>query len=154
RGLSGAGPEPPAVARVDRHRLLRREQPALRLPHAGRIVLVLAVAGSASLRRLARRAGCLRRAARHGPRRGQHGNFTLSHPSSTPRGLVWRLLLAGATSVAPLHAQPVPQAPADPLPPAQRIDGYYERRATPEPAAPGADPVDDTAPAADRLASD
>lgn len=78
----------------------------------------------------------------------------MSSTFRTSRGLLWPLLLVGATSVTPLQAQTVPQDPANPLSPAQRIDGYYERRATSAPAMPETDPVTGTSPAADRLASE
>jgi len=53
-----------------------------------------------------------------------------------------------------VHAQTLPPDPANPQSPAQRIEGYYERRATAEPVAPEADPLtapetDATRPAAD-----
>lgn len=73
---------------------------------------------------------------------------------STPRGLVWPLILAGATSAGSVFAQSVPQDPANPLSPAQRIDGYYERRAASGPTAPERDPLEDASRSGPRLHSD
>lgn len=78
----------------------------------------------------------------------------MSHLFSTSRGLVWPLILAGAATTVPLYAQSLPPDPANPLAPAQRIDGYYERRAATGIEVPATDPVSDTDVAAGRLPSD
>lgn len=73
----------------------------------------------------------------------------------TTRGLRRPLGLTVALLAAPcLQAQTVPQDPANPQSPAQRIDSYYDRRAAPEPEAPAADPLADAAQAGQQLPED
>lgn len=72
----------------------------------------------------------------------------------TSRGLVWPLILAGAATTAPLYAQSVQPDPANPLSPAQRIEGYYERRAPTGTGAPSGDPVVDARATAKPLPQD
>lgn len=69
--------------------------------------------------------------------------FTAPPAHASASALLGLLLLAPAA-----HGQSPPPDPANPQAPAQRIDGYYERRSSPEPGAAEADPVSgDRAPA-------